>query len=101
MFGIMLAFEATKVSILPKLSMWESHAVTISFTTVISAFLAAIMQRRSMAARSALASAHAIIEHELDERRRLRDMMELLQTISSRTELNTFCVSIWAASFRA
>ena len=89
MLGSMLVFEFAWHFFLPTLSLWQSRGITICFATVIAAALASVMQRRSAAAHSALAAAHAIIEQELEERRGLREMMELLHSISSRTELNT------------
>ena len=34
--AVMLTFEATKQFLMPRLSLWESHLVTILFTTILT-----------------------------------------------------------------
>jgi hypothetical protein len=44
--GVMLAFEATKQFMLPRLSLWESHVITILFTTVLATVAASLVGRK-------------------------------------------------------
>jgi len=77
----MFAFEVVKAAMAPDLTLWESHAITIAFTTLIATVVSGLalrheswLQRRIVgeaAERKRLAEAHRTLTAEVAERQRV------------------------------
>lgn len=71
--AVMIAFEAAKQFLIPRLSLWESHLLTILFTTVPASVAAFLVGRKF----AGLSHGMAKQEHAA-ERERLSHQMQLV-----------------------
>ena len=75
-FGVaaaMLAFEAAKQVLIPRLSLWESHLLTILFTTVLATAAASVVGGKFARLSRGMAE-----QEQAEERARLSHQMNLL-----------------------
>jgi diguanylate cyclase (GGDEF)-like protein len=86
--GLMTVYETAKQTLLPPLTLWQSHAITIGFTTVLATALALMVSRRTAALYAQLSEAKMEIELQLEQRQRFRELTELLQTARTRDEVS-------------
>jgi two-component system sensor histidine kinase/response regulator len=71
--AVMLAFEAAKQVLIPHLSLWESHLVTILFTTVLATAAASLVGKKF-----ALVSRGMVQQEQAAEQAHLLRQMQLL-----------------------
>src|SRR5580704_13841938 len=71
--AVMLAFEAAKQVLIPHLSLWSSHLVTIFFTTVLATVAASLVGRKF-----AGLSRGMVEQEQAAERGRLSHQMQLV-----------------------
>jgi two-component system, sensor histidine kinase and response regulator len=71
--AVMLAFEAAKQVLIPHLSLWESHVVTILFTTVLATVAASLVGRKF-----ARMSRSMVEQEQAEERAHLAHKMQLV-----------------------